>query len=230
MRPVAPLVLSELLLLATHRLTISRCMVVLVVAASPWMVLLVLVGVNFGSTPIACITVALIAILVTSAASTTVFTLVDGSGMGVIVVLVIAGGGGNYRVRVALARVGHVLVAPVHVWRRSVSITIDAVIKPVVVILRCSPADVVVIVALIARIVILNGATSSTPTSVRAVPLQAALPALLLRYLLNLANGDHLEHRRLILILIKHLQVGFRSSCRCRLSCKTWLDMRGALV
>jgi len=114
------------------------------------------------------------------------------------------------------------------VGRRRVSITGDAVIKPVAVILRGSPADVMV--ALIARIVTRNGATSSTPTSVRAVPLQAALPALLLRNLLNLPNGDHLEHRWLILILIEHLQVGLRSSCRCRLSCKAWLGVSGALV
>jgi len=88
-RPVAPLVFSELLLLATHRLVIGRCMVMLVVAATHWMVLLVLVGVNFGSTPITSVAVALVvAILVTSTASATVFTLVDGSRIGIVMLVV----------------------------------------------------------------------------------------------------------------------------------------------
>ena len=90
--PVAPLVFSELLLLlATHRLVIRRCMVVLVVAATPWMVvLLVLVGVNFGSTPITSVAIAalVVAILVTSTASATVFTLVDGSRIGIVMLVV----------------------------------------------------------------------------------------------------------------------------------------------
>ena len=199
------------------------------------MVLRILVGVNFGSAPIGCvIIVGLTTILMTSTSSATVFTLVDSSGV-VIIVLVIAGGSGVDPGGIALAWVRHVLVAPIHVWRRSVPITDDAVIIPVAVILRCSPADVVV-VALIARIVsliraTLNGFTSSTPTSVRTIPLQATLSALLLGNLFNLANGDHLEHRWLILILIEHLQVGFRRSCGCHLSCKTcWLDMSGALM
>ena len=91
--PVAPLVFSELLLLlllATHRLVIRRCMVVLVVVATPWMVLLVLVGVNFGSTPITSVAIAalVVAILVTSTASATVFTLVDGSRIGIVMLVV----------------------------------------------------------------------------------------------------------------------------------------------
>ena len=88
---MAPLVFSELLLLllATHRLVIRRCTVMLVVAATPWMVLLVLVGVNFGSTPITSVAVALVvAILVTSTASATVFTLVDGSRIGIVMLVV----------------------------------------------------------------------------------------------------------------------------------------------
>ena len=91
MRPVAPLVFSELLvLLATHRLVIRRCMVMLVVAATPLMVLLVLVGVNFGSTPITSITIALflVDILVTCTSSATVFTLVDGSRIGIVMLVV----------------------------------------------------------------------------------------------------------------------------------------------
>jgi len=89
-RPVAPLVFSELLLLllATHRLVIRRCTVMLVVAATPWMVLLVLVGVNFGSTPITRVAIALVGILVTSTASSTVFTLVDGSRIGIVMLVV----------------------------------------------------------------------------------------------------------------------------------------------